>query len=616
MCGIAGYAGKTFDDLLGQMSEKVSHRGPDGAAVIQFPGVHLAHRRLAITDLINGAQPMCNENGRVWIVFNGEIYNHRELRSELVSFGHKFKTDHCDTEVLIHGYEQWGISMLEKLNGMFAFCLYDASKNKLLLARDRFGQKPLYYSYGSEFFAFASELSAVVCHPLVNQNIDHLSLARYYAYGYVPAPDTIYSNVYKLEAGSWLEIDLSVFQKKCGRYWEYKIQHCEHYENASEFDIATELKLLLKQAVKRTLVADVPVGVFLSGGIDSSTILALACEQTNPANLQSFSIGFSDSEYDESWLAAKMAKRFGSLHREKILSIDKVKDVTDEVMQLLDEPMADSSILPTYLLCEYARNYVKVALSGDGGDELFAGYAPFRALKTASLYSNIVPKSIRPHISSIFDKLPANDGYLSLSFKIKKTLSGLNHKKELWNPVWMSPIDVPSINNLLGTSFSIDEIYCDAIQLWRNSEGKSDIDRTSEFYTRFYLQNGVLTKVDRASMMVGLEVRAPFLDNDVAEFASRIPSKLKVLKGSTKHILKKSMEDVLPHEILYRAKKGFAVPMSKWLKSWNMPRSSLDSLNENILLKLQKDHIDCRQDNRLFLWAYLVSEMHLKRSLL
>lgn len=613
MCGIAGYVGKTIDGLLARMSEKIAHRGPDGSGAIQFPGIHLAHRRLAITDLLHGAQPMSNENDSVWIVFNGEIYNHRELRSELIALGHIFKTDHCDTEVLIHGYEQWGISMLEKLNGMFAFCIYDSVKNKLLLARDRFGKKPLYYCLGRDFFAFASELTAVMCHPLVSQKIDSLSFARYYAYGYIPAPGTLYSNVYKLEAGSWLDIDLNNFKKNSGRYWEYRIQSCQHYAKASEHDIASELKLLLKRSIDRRLVADVPVGVFLSGGIDSSTILALASELTNPINLQSFSIGFTEREYDESWVAAKIANRFGSLHRENILSIDKVKDVSDEVTKLLDEPMADSSILPTYLLCKYASSYVKVALGGDGGDELFAGYAPFKALKMASLYSKFVPKLIRPYISKSFDRLPANDGYLSLSFKIKKTLSGLNHSKEFWNPVWMSPLDVPKINDLLVTNYSMNEIYSDAIQLWEDSDGKSDIDRTSEFYTRFYLQNGVLTKVDRASMMVGLEVRAPFLDNDVAEFASRIPSHLKMRNGCTKYILKKSMEGVLPDEILYRSKQGFAVPMSKWLKSWDFPRSSLESLNEDVLYDLQKQHIDGRQDNRLFLWAYLVGEMHMKR---
>lgn len=608
MCGIAGFVGQRNDKILHAMADAIRHRGPDGEGYYfcLTNGISLAHRRLSITDIAGGHQPMWNEDDSVGIVFNGEIYNHMELRSELLRKGHIFKSDHSDTEVLIHGYEEWGVDLLIRLNGMFAFCIYDQNKKCLFFARDRFGKKPLYYTLFNQQLVFASELKSLLAHPGVKREIDPVSLRKYFGYGFIPAPYTLYRNVSKLPGGHYMFYDLATATAKISSYWQFRVTPDSNYAKTSEEDLALELRTLLTAAVKRCMVADVPVGVFLSGGIDSSTILACASQGEAAGRIKTFSIGFHEKEFDESDMARGIAHHFGSDHTEEIFGIDSAKEVANHVLDMLDEPMGDSSILPTYLLSRFAKQSVTVALGGDGGDELFAGYAPFRALKAAQLYCDMLPKGLRKFILSQVNRLPASEGYLSLDFKLKRTLQGLEYPSSVWNPMWLSPLKPDEIAELMNTPVEWEEVYADAINAWQSSDADDLIGKTSEFYGRFYLQDGVLTKVDRASMMVGLEVRAPFLDNNVVEFAQRLPSNFKYRNGTTKYLLKKAMKGILPDDLLYRPKKGFGIPLTSWLKSWPVEYSGLAECNEAIVNKLYDEHKHGIKDNRLFLWNWIV----------
>ncbi len=613
MCGIAGFVGTENVKVLHAMADAIRHRGPDGEGYHYCPvnGVSFAHRRLSITDIVGGHQPMWNEDETVCIVFNGEIYNHVELRSELLRKGHIFKSDHSDTEVLIHGYEEWGADLLTRLNGMFAFCIYDQNKKSLFFARDRFGKKPLYYTMFDQQLVFASELKALLVHPNVKREIDSVSLQKYFGYGFIPAPYSLYKNVFKLPGGHYMTYDLATAQAKISSYWQFRVTPDSSIAKQSEEELASELRLLLTAAVKRRMVADVPVGIFLSGGIDSSTILACASQDEVADRIKTFSIGFNEKQFDESDLARNIAKQFGSAHSEKIFGIDSAREIADHVLGMLDEPMGDSSILPTYLLSDFARQTVTVALGGDGGDELFAGYAPFRALKAAHLYSNMLPKSVRNFIQSQVNRLPASENYLSLDFKLKRTLQGLKYPSSVWNPVWLSPLQPEEIAELMNAPAEWDEVYADAIKAWQMSEADDLIGRSIEFYGRFYLQDGILTKVDRASMMVGLEVRAPFLDNDVVDFAQRLPSNLKYRNGTSKYLLKKAMEGILPDDLLYRPKKGFGIPLTAWLKSWEIADTDLAGCSGAFVRKMLLEHKQGIRDNRLFLWNWIVLQQHL-----
>ena len=555
---------------------------------------------------------MWNEDDSVGIVFNGEIYNHLDLRRELVQAGHHFKSDHSDTEVLIHGYEEWGEALLARLNGMFAFCIYDRPRKMLFFARDRFGKKPLYYSQTVRGLVFASELKSLLVHPGVIPDIDPIGLQKYFAYGFIPAPYSLYRNVYKLPGGHYLAHDLATESTKICRYWQFEMTPDADFAKESEAGLAEELRSRITRAVQRRLVADVPVGVFLSGGIDSSTVLACATHGAAEGQIKTFSIGFHEKEFDESGQARDIARHFGADHSEEIMSVEAVRDLADHVLGMLDEPMADSSILPTFLLSRFARRSVTVALSGDGGDELFAGYAPFRALGMAKLYCALLPISARTHIRRAVNLLPASDGYLNLDFKLKRTLQGLEYPPSVWNPVWISPLRPDEIADLLGSPVDWEELYADAIAAWNSSASDDLIARTSEFYGRFYLQDGILTKVDRASMMVGLEVRAPFLDNEVVDFATRLPSSLKYRRGTTKYLLKRAMSGVLPHKLLIRPKRGFGIPLAKWLKTWPVPTKGAAGCDGAFTKRMFDAHRNGKRDNRLFLWAWLVLAKHLE----
>lgn len=555
---------------------------------------------------------MWNEDDSVGIVFNGEIYNHAELRRELERHGHTFKSDHSDTETLIHGFEQWGAGLLDRLNGMFAFCIYDRTRRQLFFARDRFGEKPLYYSLVPGGIAFASELKALLKHPGISPGIDSLAVKKYFAYGFIPAPATLYRHVYKLPAGYCMSFDLASSELSVSRYYRFSVAPDAALLHRDENEVAEELRACLLGATRRRLIADRPVGIFLSGGIDSSTILACAASAQSESNLKTFSIGFNEKTFDESDYARLVAGYFATEHREEILDIASARNIAEHVVKFLDEPMGDSSLLPTYLLANFVRRHVVVALGGDGGDELFAGYAPFRALGPAVAYTRFLPEFVRRGLRKGIDRLPTSDRYLSLDFKLKRTLRGLAYPQSMWNPAWLSPLEPRDIEALLGEPASPESVYSDAIEAWETSDAPDLVGKTSEFYARFYLQDGVLTKVDRATMMVGLETRAPFLDNDVVDFARRLPSSLKCRNGQGKYILKMAMRGHLPDEILDRPKKGFGIPITSWLKNWAFPEPSPSlRYNKEKFSALVASHNTGRTDERLFLWCWLVLQGHL-----
>ena len=528
--------------------------------------LYMGHRRLAVIDLAGGHQPMWTADGTLGVVYNGEIYNFAQLRSELEGLGHRFATHHSDTEVLLHGYRQWGSGLTSRLNGMWAFALYDARTESLFCSRDRFGEKPFYYTLQDGTFAFASELNALTRHRFVSATVSRRSLQKYFAYGYIPAPLSLYADIFKLPAGHSLSFSLVNGSMQVSRYWAYLLEPSHARPAGIEQRWEEELRHLLQRAVERRLVADVPIGVFLSGGVDSSAVAAYAAAKLGEDRLDTFSIGFEDRDFDESAYARLAARHIGSTHHQEVLSLDKAVSLLRDTISRLDEPMGDSSILPTHLLCRHARRTVTVALGGDGADELFGGYAPFRALRWARLYRRWVPGRLHTAIKYLADRMPATHGYMALDFKIKRVLRGLGHPPRLWNPVWMSPLGDRELSELFCEPVDLEDVFSEAIELWDDSPGVGLVDRTLQFFTRLYLQNDILTKVDRASMWHSLEVRSPYLDIDLVNFARTIPADCKLRRGTTKYLLKRALEPVLPRAILERSKQGFAVPIARWFR--------------------------------------------------
>jgi len=609
MCGIAGFAGMGNAPLIVAMTSRLVHRGPDGEGfhIDAEAGVYLGHRRLAIIDIAGGRQPMWNETGDVCVVFNGEIYNHAELRDELIAKGHVFASHHSDTEVLVHGYEEWGGALPIRVNGMFAFAIYDVTRSRLFLARDRFGEKPLYYFFNKGTFGFASELSALALHPAFDRSVDMRSLQKLLAYGYVPAPNAIYVRANKLPAGHSLTYDVAAKTMGVAQYWQFKIEVDEGIEDKHEPALVEALQHLLKQAVCRRLISDVPIGFFLSGGIDSSAVLGMAVQTLPPERTKTFTVGFVEPSFDESAYARAVAERFGTQHHETLLHLDDARTLINEVLGRLDEPLGDPSILPTYLLSRFTREKVTVALSGDGGDELFAGYDPFKALGIAKLYQKLIPPALHGRLRSLAERLPISQRNMSLDFKLRRGLMGLDYGPELWNPVWMAPLDAADLREVVREPVRVEDVYEEAIGCWEGAQATNLIDRSLEFFTRFYLQNAILTKVDRASMMVSLESRAPFLDNDLVEFCRHLPNRFKYRRGTTKYLLKKALHGLLPNSILHRKKKGFGIPLANWMKSTPLPETpaGLGGIDQAAVAQRWREHQDGTRDHRLFMWTWL-----------
>ena len=632
MCGIVGFlTPRPFDipdyGLLRQMRESLFHRGPDemGEYIRSLdekgPFLFLGHRRLSIIDLTTGHQPLANEDETVWVIFNGEIYNFNELREELENRGHQFYT-RSDTEVIVHGYEEYGEECFKRFNGMFAIGIWDEKRNRLVLARDRLGKKPLYYSLINETFLFASELKAILLYPAFPREVDSLSLMKYLFFEFIPCPHTIFRDAKKMPAASYLIYDKKGIEIR--QYWSpFDSQKSEEYLSEAEAEL--KMMKLLKESVKRRLVSDVPLGVFLSGGIDSSTITALAQREV-PGRIRTFSIGFEDPSFDESKYASLASKHIGTEHHEKTMTPTDLLNIVPGLPDILDEPMADASILPTYLLSKFTRSHVTVALGGDGGDELFAGYPTYLAHKFAKPYERFF-RLFHPFSNFLAGLLPVSDDNISFDFKVKKFLSGIGYPDGVRNSVWLGSFPFSENERVLSpeihAQFNRDRLV-EEISLYDREYPSDDrITKLQYLDLRLYLQESILVKVDRASMACSLEVRAPFLDYELVEFLMGLPSRYKLKGLTSKYILKKAMENWLPGEVVERKKKGFGVPIAKWVKG---PLNGLfrdllspdrlkreGFLNPQSVTTLLQDHLLNRKDNRKQLWTLLVWELWVNR---
>ena len=606
MCGIAGFFGRGDRAVLERMTSRLVHRGPDdhGYLVESENGTYLGFRRLAILDLAGGRQPMTTGDGALSIVFNGEIYNFMELRRELVGLGSHFKTDHSDTEVLLHGYRQWGDDLPNHLNGMWAFAILDRLGKRVFVSRDRFGKKPLFWRLAGDTFVFASELTAMREHPAVRGGLNEMALRKYFAYGYVPAPLSLIEGVQKLPAGHSLGFDLDTRKVAVSRYWHYQPEPADTRPVNAEMRWVEEFTALIDAAVRRRLVADVPVGCFLSGGIDSSTVTALAARRAGRDRIKAFSIGFEEASFDETHHARDVAAHVNVDHRVETLPVERALEILPDLAARMDEPIADSSILPTYLLCQHARRDVTVALGGDGADELLAGYDPFRALRYACWYEKWMPRPLHRAVSLLVARLPVSHHYMSLDFKLKRTLRGMDYPAHLRLPVWMAPLSPMELTELFEEPIEPEDLYSEAVNAWDTCPADNEVERCIAFYIRTYLQDDILAKVDRASMLHSLEVRAPFLDIDLVNFLRRVPANMKLRGGTTKWILRKAAQPLLPAGILTRRKQGFALPVGGWLAEGKL--GSPDTVSDprgafwRQRLDEQRRHL---KDNRLYLWS-------------
>jgi asparagine synthase (glutamine-hydrolysing) len=600
MCGLAGFLGLGDRAVLERMTARLAHRGPDTDGFFVEGPMALGHRRLSIVDLGGGAQPMTSRDGRLTIAFNGEIYNHAELRRELQACGREFVSDHSDTEVLLHGYREWGPDFVRRLNGMWAFAIWDAGARRVFLSRDRFGKKPLYWFFRQGTLAFASELTALLQHPAAPRGESVRAVQKFFAYALIPAPLSAIDGIWKLPGGHNLSLTLDG-EPKVERYWHFRLEPDEALAARPVEELAEELRERLEAAVRRRLMADVPLGVFLSGGVDSTAVAALAARHVPPGQLRTFSVGFTEPSFDESPFARRAAEFLGTRHEREVLDLDQASVLLPEIFARLDEPQGDNSLLPTWLLSRFTRRHVTVALGGDGGDELFAGYDTFRGLAQARAYDRWMPRPLHHALRALADRLPVSHANISWDFKIKRGLRGAGYPPPVWNPIWLGALEPDDIARLTGQPAPLEDLYSEAIETWDSCTQPNLVDRTLQFYTEIYLQDGILAKVDRASMLHGLEARSPFLDIEVADFARRLPHHLKLRDGVTKFLLKKALEPLLPAEIIHRKKKGFGTPVGAWFRSGRIAPAAADPFTAAKLAA----HRSGRSDERLFLWCQL-----------
>ncbi len=624
MCGITGWANidshapppEGAKDLLHAMCERMIHRGPDSEGLFVTTGVALGMRRLAIIDLVTGEQPAFNEDKSVAVILNGEIYNYRELRTTLEKRGHTFRSA-SDTEVLPHLYEEYGDAMVRELNGMFAFALWDSKRRRLLIARDRFGEKPLYWGVFDKTLLFASEPKVLLAHPAVRPSLNLNALRQYLSFDYVPAPLSIYEGINKLPAAHKLTLESG--RVNVERYWRLSYKTTE--PAPSENEAAEHLRELMADAVRMRLVSDVPLGVLLSGGVDSSTVAALAVRASSEA-VKTFSISFAEASFDESAYARGVAKFLGTDHHEERLSANLAANLVSEIGAWMDEPFSDPSLVPTYLLSRFTRKHVTVALGGDGGDELFAGYQMYAGHRWAEVYKRVPAALRRGLVEPVVRLLPVKTKNLSFDYKALRFITGVNYDTVTRHHVWFGSFTPQEQEQLLtpeALAVSEGEIYADARAIANECNNDDLVTRMQSVDTRLYLAEDILTKVDRASMAVSLEVRAPFLDPRVAEFAASLPRNYKLRGLKTKYILKKAVHDMLPAFVTRRGKKGFGVPVAEWLKVKLRPlaRDLLSPervrragvFNPEFVARLQDEHERGVANHRKLLWTLLMFEL-------
>ncbi|HOK94820.1 MAG TPA: asparagine synthase (glutamine-hydrolyzing) [Anaerohalosphaeraceae bacterium] len=594
MCGIAGF---NWNDphLIEQMTERLRHRGPDDKGYYCDPLVSLGHRRLSIIDLSErGRQPM-GYNG-LQIIYNGEIYNYRQLRSELESAGYRFSSD-TDTEVILQAYHRWGTDCVHRFNGMWAFCIYDSSKKLLFLSRDRFGVKPLYYFFDGRHFVFASELKAIRL-STGNFRINPAAVNYFFYQKYIGDGLTIYDQCSKLRPSENLIFDLE--KREIRNYFYFKLsEQIEQCSNQSVKERLDKVESLIRDAVSKRLVADVPVGSFLSGGLDSSVISAFIARQRE--NFRTFSIGFQDESYDEIPFSRKAAEYIRTKHHIEYLNID--ESLIMRVISHMDEPLGDASILPTALLSQMTRRYVTVCLSGDGGDEVFAGYDSYLAYHIAKFIPPVFVQFSRP----LTHLLPPSDRKLNLTFKMQKFIEDYHPHPARRHLDWMATFTDRNRRMLLDEHYIKTEDFIGPL-------GRSDLTGIQLNDFQRYLPEDILKKVDLASMMHSLEVRTPFLDYRLVPLVLSLPDAYKIRFFRTKWLLKNIAAGLLPNEIIHRPKRGFTVPISSWVKKSSFIRQfifekefySHGLINKNYACKLLDEHLNRQRDNARKLWLIFV----------
>lgn len=622
MCGIAGIVDirgqREIDrDLVARMNNVQEHRGPDEQGMHCEPGVALAHRRLSIIDLSSGQQPLFNEDQTVVVVYNGEIYNFQELAAELQQRGHYFRT-HCDTEVIVHAWEEWGAACVERFRGMFAFALWDRSRETVFLARDRLGIKPLYYAVlPSGYLVFGSELKALRVHPDMPRDLDPTAVEEYFAYGYVPEPKTIFEGVKKLSPGYTLELKRAAPPVEPRQYWDVPFLPLDPM---TEQDAQHELVDRLREAVRIRLVSEVPLGAFLSGGVDSSAVVAMmAGLSDSPVN--TCSISFGDPKFNEANYAAKIAARYHTNHQ--VESVDPNNfDLIDKLAALYDEPYADSSAMPTYRVCQLARKRVTVALSGDGGDENLAGYRRYRWHLYEQRMRSWFPSAVRKPVFGFLGRAYPKADWAPKVFRAKATFEALARDAEEGYFHSISILGDALRSRLFSDGFKRTLQGYRAVEVLRAHGARAPSDnplsRVQYLDMKTYLVGDILTKVDRASMAHSLEVRVPILDHKLVEWMSGLAPTMKLHGREGKYVLKKAMEPFLPDDILYRPKMGFAVPLASWFRGPLRERvrnavlgpvlAGTGLFDTQFLRELVDQHQSGRRDNSAALWSLLMFE--------
>lgn len=618
MCGICGElrldGTAPQKDLLLRMCATMRHRGPDDEGIYIGKNIGLGHRRLSIIDLSTGHQPLSNEDGSIWIVFNGEIYNFLEIRPNLISQGHRFKTK-TDTETIIHLYEEYGLDCVQHLRGMFAFCLWDEKRKRLFLARDRIGKKPLYYTFSKNSFLFASELKAILEDTGIDRQINQEAIHHYLTYQYVPSPLTIFTQIKKLQPAHIMVVEDGKI-KRLERYWrpEYTPK-----TNLSEPEIIESILEILKEATRIRLISDVPLGAFLSGGIDSSAIVAMM-SQLMDKPVKTFSIGFPEASFNELSFAKIVADQFKTEHHEFIVKPDAL-DILPKIVWHYDEPYADSSCIPTYYLSQMTRQHVTVALNGDGGDETFAGYERYLAYKLTSYYER-VPRFIRDGIFASLKVFPESSSRQDFIRKARRFTEVMAEPKERRYIRWLSIFSNSLKDRLYSDKMKERMRSIDSVEIVAESfkrSGTDDLLDTLLFVdTINYLPEDLMVKVDIASMAHCLECRSPFLDHKLVEFAASIPSGLKLKGRKTKHILKKALSKILPEPILNRGKMGFGVPLSFWFRGelrdyaqelLLCKKADRGYFKQNEIKNLLEEHISGRVNHSYRIFSLIMLEL-------
>lgn len=608
MCGFVGISWKD-EELVERITRTIVHRGPDQYGIYSDSSVTLGHRRLSIIDLSeHGRQPMSNEDGSVWVTYNGEIYNFRQLRDELEAKGHSFRS-RTDTEVIVHAYEEYGPNCVQKFNGMFAFAIWDKTRRELFLVRDRLGIKPIYYYLNDMKLVFASEIKAILKVPGVEQAINAQALYQYVGYEFVPAPDTIIRHIYKLPPGHYLRYKEG--KSEVIQYWDLRFKEGGYSAKVYK----EKMRDLLTESVKSHLVSDVPLGVFLSGGLDSSAVVALM-SRCGVKPIKTFSLGYADRSFSELDYARIVAKQFKTEHRE--LMIDPITpELIEKVVWHLDEPMTDLSTIPLYLICKKAREHVTVCLSGEGGDEVLVGYDRFKASKLNGYYSLLPEWARRKVIGRLIDILPDQSqkkGPLNL---LKRFIQGSLLPEEAGHMRWqyfgMPEQDTGFFSESFRKSILLDPFApIRSHKLRCNSTNR--LDREIYIDLKFAMPDSVLMKVDKMSMAHALEIRVPFLDYQFVEFCATIPGNLKLKCLTTKAIFRSAMKGILPDTILQRGKQGYSLPIKNWLRV-ELRDYMVELLNHSPIIReyfvmskvntVIEEHLSYRANHNHLLWALM-----------